>query len=499
MAVLKKAAYLCSCYFFFKFFKRYPMKQFSLLICLFFCLNVSYAQDAVSKFTTHPSLRTANISIAIKDMKTGTVIADHRSGQAAIPASTMKVVTTATALELLGSSYRYETTISYDGTIDQSGTLTGNLYIVGSGDPTLGSSKLGDPGFLTTWATAMRNAGIRKITGNIVGDDSRFDNEGANPKWTWDDIGNYYAPGIWGIAYRDNTVAITFNSGAAGTTPDITRQFPQVAEMTIENYVTSTNTSSDNAYFYGAPKSMNRVVRGEIPANRPSFIVRAELPNPALLLAQDFKSTLLREGIEIAGQALDQDMLQRGKTGTPVTRTPLYTHYSVPLSEIIKETNQQSNNFYAEQIFKSLSLSKFPVATNQRSLDLIRACWRSKGLDITELFMVDGSGLSPANAVSARFFTELLTYMYRKSEYRHDFINSLALAGKTGTLAGFLKSTHLEGKLIGKSGTISRVRSYTGYITNNREWAFAIIVNNPAVNSWQIPGIIEDFLKEVSR
>lgn len=475
------------------------MKPLAIAICTLFYLNTGFAQDALSKFITNPSLRTANISVLIKDIKTGTVIAEHRSGQAAIPASTMKVITTATALELLGSNYRYETVLSYDGTLDQSGTLNGNVYIVGSGDPTLGSSKLGDPGFLTTWVKALQNAGIKKITGNIVGDDSRFDNEGSNPKWTWDDIGNYYAPGIWGIAYRDNTVSVTFESGAAGSTPVILRHFPQVAGMTIENYVTSTRTTSDNAYFYGAPKSMNRVVRGEIPANRPVFIVRAELPNPALLLAQDFQASLNREGIETGGQAVDQDMHQRGKATSPVTRTTLHTHYSVPLSEIIREANQQSNNFYTEQIFKSLSLTQFPIATNQRSLDLVRQHWQSKGLDITELFMVDGSGLSPANAVSARFFTELMVYMYQKSEYRQDFIRSLAVAGKAGTLAGFLKNTELEGKLTGKSGTISRVRSYTGYITNNREWAFAILVNNPAVNSWQTLSIIEDFLKAVSK
>ena len=469
-------------------------------IVAFLLLTMVTAQDALTKFVNHNALRTANISVLIKDMKTGNVVAEYRAGQAAIPASTMKVVTTATALELLGKDFRYETVLSYDGTTDKDGTLNGNLYIVGSGDPTLGSSKMGDTQFLKKWVQALRDAGIRKINGNIVGDDSRFDNEGANPKWTWDDIGNYYAPGIWGIAYRDNMVAVTFQSGAAGTTPAITQTFPLIPGMTIENHVTSTKTTSDNAYFYGAPKSMNRLVRGEIPSNRPSFVVRAELPNPALLLAQDLQAALLREGMEVGGQALDQDMHQRGKTNIPVTRTTLYTHLSVPLSEIIKEANQKSNNFYTEQIFKSLSLSKFPIATNQRSVELVRQYWRSKGLDINELFMEDGSGLSPANAVSARFFTELMQYMYQKSANKDEFVSSLAVAGKVGTLAGFLNNTALDGKLTGKSGTISRVRAYTGYITNNnREWAFAVLVNNPATNSWQTLSIIEDFLKDISK
>lgn len=476
------------------------MKLYFTLFLAIVSFNSIFSQEALSKFINHNALRTANISLLIKDMKTGATIAEHRSGQAAIPASTMKVVTTATALEVLGADFRYETVLSYDGRIEADGTLNGNLYIVGSGDPTLGSSKMGDRDFLKKWTAAIREKGIRRINGSIVGDDSRFDNEGSNPKWTWDDIGNYYAPGIWGIAYKDNTVAVTFQSGAVGTTPGIIAANPQVAGMTIDNQVLSTTTTSDKAYFFGAPKSMNRLVRGEIPANRPAFVVRAELPNPALLLAHDLLETLKQEGISVAGQALDTEMHQKGRRMAPVTRTPLYTHTSVPLSEIVKEANLKSNNFYTEQLFKSISLSKHRVASNRRSIEMVQQLWRSKGLDTAELFMEDGSGLSPANAVSARFLTSLMEHMYQKSIHKEVFFNSLSIAGKTGTLAGLMKKSHMEGNLIGKSGTISRVRAYTGYITNGgREWAFTVIVNNSATNSWQTLGIIEDFLKEVSR
>lgn len=476
------------------------MKLYFTLFISLFSLYSGIAQNALNTFVNHNSLRTANISLLIKDMKTGAIIAEHRSEKAAIPASTMKVITTATALELLGPGYRYETVLSYDGRLDADGTLNGNLYIVGSGDPTIGSSKMGDRDFLGKWVNGIRAAGIQRINGNIVGDDSRFDNEGANPKWTWDDIGNYYAPGIWGIAYKDNTVAVTFRSGAVGTRPSILSTSPLVAGMVIDNQVQSTKTTSDNAYFFGAPKSMNRSVRGEIPANRPAFVVRAEIPNPALLLAQDLQEALKKSGIETSGPATDIDMHQTGRFQAPVTRTVVYTHISVPMSDIIREANQKSNNFYTEQIFKTISLHRFPIATNRRSIDIILQYWRSKGIDTTGLFMEDGSGLSPANAVTARFMTDVMQYMYQKSPHRDAFVSSLAVAGKTGTLAGLLKKSHLEGNLAGKSGTISRVRAYTGYITNSgREWVFTLMVNNSATNSWQTLGIIEDFLKEVSR
>ncbi|MDD3194973.1 MAG: D-alanyl-D-alanine carboxypeptidase/D-alanyl-D-alanine-endopeptidase [Paludibacter sp.] len=476
------------------------MKLYAALLLAFLSLTSLHASDVLNRFINHPSLRTATISLLIKDMQTGKVVAEHRSGQAAIPASTMKVVTTATALEMLGPEYRYETLVSYDGQLRADGTLDGNLYITGSGDPTLGSSKMGDNQFLSKWASAIQEAGIKRINGNIIGDDSCFDNEGSNPKWTWDDIGNYYAPGIWGIAYKDNTVAVTFHSGAIGTTPAIIATNPQVPGMTINNQLQSTKVNSDKAFFYGSPKSMERAVRGEIPANRPAFVVRAELPNPALLLAQDLEAVLINRGIETTGLAMDIDMYQNGRLLAPLNRTTIYSHLSVPLREIIKEANQKSNNFYTEQIFKTLSRDKNRAATNKRSIAIVQQYWRSKGLDTSELFMEDGSGLSPANAVSARFLTELMQYMYQKSSYKDEFFNSLAVAGKVGTLAGLMKNSHLDGKMIGKSGTISRVRSYTGYLTNqNREWVFAVIVNNPATNSWQTLRIIEDFLKEVSK
>lgn len=475
------------------------MKLFFYFILTVFSLNLATAQDALTEFVTNNSLRTANISVYIKDMKTGKIVADHRADKAAIPASTLKVITTATALEVLGAEFRFETILCHDGKLEPDGTLNGNLYIVGSGDPTLGSSKMGDNDFLKTWTRAILSAGIKKINGNILGDDTRFDNEGSNSKWSWDDIGNYYAPGIWGIAYLDNTVAVTFQSGAVGTTPTIIRQQPQLPEMIIDNFVLCTKTTSDNAYFFGAPKNMNLTVRGEIPANRPAFVVKAGLPNPSLLLARDFQAALIAGGVVVNGQANDMELYQRGRLLAPVARTSLYTHYSVPLREIVREANQKSNNFYTEQIFKSLSLSKHLVATNQHSIEIIRQYWRSKGLDINELFMEDGSGLSPANAVTARFLTELMQYMYQKSIHKDAFFNSLAVAGKTGTLAGIMKKSHLEGNLYGKSGTISRVRAYTGYITNNREWVFTVIVNNSAVNSWQTLSIIEDFIKNISR
>lgn len=465
-----------------------------LLLSIIFSINL-YAQSPVDKFINNPILKSANISVMIKDLKTGKEICSHRPYSATIPASTMKVITTATALEILGPDFRYETIINYDGNISGDGILNGNLYIVGSGDPTLGSVKTGDQNFLSKWAEAIKKAGIKQINGKIYADESRFDNEGYNSKWSWDDIGNYYAPGIYALTYLDNTLKVTFKSGAAGTTPEITDISPKIKGLEIENNLLSSKITFDSAYFYGAPNSLHRSVRGEIPAYKTSFVVKAELPCPGLTLANDFQQLLVQNGIQISQPTAGFTIKEAQNDKKPSQRTIIYKHLSVPLSQIIKETNERSNNLFAEQIFKSLSLKYDKVATNKRSLDIIRKYWKDKGLDVNQLVQHDGCGLSPANAVSASFFTDLMTYMYTKSNNKEAFFKSLPIAGRTGTLSGMLKGTALEGKVFAKSGTIERVRSYTGYILlNDKAWAFAIMVNNANGSSWQTLKAIEDLL-----
>lgn len=457
------------------------------------------AQNPLDSFVNHPAFRSANISVLVRDLKSGCDLFSHRPTHATIPASTMKIVTAATALELLGSDFHFETLIQYDGTICSKGVLNGNIYIVGSGDPTIGSSIMGDRQFLTTWMQAIRHVGITHINGKIIADESRFDNEGPNARWTWDNIGNYFAPGIYALAFNDNTLRVTFNSGAVGSTPQIVGMSPEVEGLTIENNLVSSRITFDSAYFYGAPRHLARQVRGEIPANRPAFVVRAELPIPGLQLARELHRTLNQIGVMISGSPESLWIQQTAFNQPTMARHTIHTHFSPPLTEIINEVNQESNNFYSEQLFKSLALTRHRVATNQHARQVVRQYWRSKGLDITQLFQEDGSGLTPSNAVSAQFFVDLLQYMHQQSPHRNAFFQSLAIAGRTGTLAGILKNTPLEGNVFAKSGSISRVRAYAGFMMHNQnEWAFAILVNNSGVNSRQTLSKIERLLVEMA-
>jgi serine-type D-Ala-D-Ala carboxypeptidase/endopeptidase (penicillin-binding protein 4) len=158
-----------------------------------------------------------------------------------------------------------------------------------------------------------------------------------------------------------------------------------------------------------------------------------------------------------------------------------------------------SNNFFAENVFKYLALQNKAIATNTEAVQVIKSFWKSKGLSVDQLFMYDGSGLSPSDAVSAQFFVELLSYMQTKSVNKDIFFRSLPVAGENGTLKSFLLKTPLQGKVHAKSGTISRVKSYAGYIdTNRQQLVFALLINNPNGSSKAVTKKMEEFLLQLS-
>ena len=464
------------------------MKKTALLALTLLLSLSTMAVSPLDSFINNKLLQNASISLLVKNAISNQTIYEYRAKTSIIPASTIKLITTATALELLGPDFRFETKLETDGTIGSDSTLNGNLYIRGGGDPTLGSECFDSNEFLGKWVKSVKSAGIKRIKGRIIADASLFDNEGVNPKWTWEDIGNYYAASTYGIAYLDNTFSLTLQSGSIGSKPTIVKMNPEIPNLIFDNQLKSTSITIDSAYFYGAPHSNNRSIYGEIPASRSAFIIKGDIPNPGLLLAQHFNEKLAQNGIEISLPASDQVEVSS-------TRKLIYTHQSVPLSDIITEINTHSNNFYAEHLFRYLSLKTDKVGTVNGAIQVIRTFWKQKGMAIDQLFMVDGSGLSPVNAVSANFYVDVLQYMNNSSKNKELFFYSLPIAGKSGTLVSLLKGTTLQGKVHAKSGTISRVKCYAGYINvNEKKYVFALMINNANGSSKAVTKKIEEFL-----
>jgi len=444
-------------------------KIFLLLALLFVYGGILFAQipSALTGFLNKKNLAHASIGLKVIDLSTKKVIVSYNENQSLTPASNLKLVTTATALEMLGSRFYFETPLLYDGFI-QNDTLQGNLYIKGSGDPTLGSEFNPDDKeyFLKEWLSAINRAGIRNVTGNIIALDQLFGYEGVSPKWLWEDAGNYYAPGVYGISVFDDMYRVYLQSFAPDSLTKILYTEPKINSLQLTNEIKASDDPSDNSWVSGLPFSNAMRLYGTIPANRSSFAVKGAIPDPGLFLANYFSDYLQKNGITIEGKASTYRL-------NPVTLNEtkiLSVTRSVDLASIIQTTNVESNNQYAEHLYK--------VVTVLDSVDIPKY-WRNKGLDSDALFMYDGSGTSPQDAVSTGFLIDLLTYMYKHSENSDAFYQSLPVAGRNGTVASLLKNTPLAGKARLKSGSLSNVQSFSGYIeSNGKHYAVSLIINN---------------------
>ena len=459
------------------------MKKFLILVLLFInCGKVLPQMPPVFvNFLNKSNLTHAAVSFKAVDLSTKKTIVSYNENISLTPASNMKIVTTATALEILGSKFCFETSLLYDGII-QENTLYGNLYIKGNGDPTLGSefNSSDKENFLKEWLNGINRSGIRKIIGNIIVLDQAFGYEGVSRKWLWEDLGNYYAPGIFGISVFDNMFRIYLQSSSINKETTILYTEPKINDLQLTNEIkASEDTSSDNAFIFGLPFIYDMRLYGTIPQYQSSFVVKAAIPDPGLFLAQYFQDYLQKNGVIVEGNATTF----RLHPTTPSEGKQLSIIRSDDLASVIKIINVSSNNHYTEHLFK--------VLTVLDSID-IQEFWRKKGLDSDALFMYDGSGISPQNAISAGFLIDLLIYMDKQSENSSAFYQSLPVAGRNGTVMSFLRSTSLAGKARLKSGSISNVQSYSGYVENNgKRYAVSLIINNFTGNRSELRREIE--------
>ena len=428
-------------------------------------------------------MRGASFSLVVKDVQEGRTVYSYDTDRLQSPASVLKTVATATALEILGEDYRYPTTLEYDGILEN-GTLEGNLYIKGSGDPSLGSSHFapGQNKFLSTWIAALQKAGIKHITGSVISDESIFDTEGVSIKWLREDMGNYYAPGSYGISIFDNMYKLSLQTG--GTRPVLKGTEPDIPFIRFKNYLKAAPVSSDSAYIIGAPLDDVRYLYGVLPANREAYVLKGDIPDPALYLARYLTDQIQQKGIRVDGSPscyrieVEENRWKKGE------RKEIVTTYSPTLREIASVCNHVSHNLYADALVKTVGLQYKPrrnemISSFGRGVQVVKEYWEKKGLDVFPLRMNDGSGLAPADKVSAGFMGELLVYMATESAVSDAFIASLPQAGIEGSVRNFLKGSKLQGKARLKSGGITGVRSYAGYITKDgKTYAVAVFSNN---------------------
>lgn len=442
-------------------------------------VSVASFLESVDKWQKSPGLSTASIGVCVISADSAALSVGYRENFSLATASTMKLITTASALLLLGKDFSFTTRLLHDGTL-KAGVLYGNLYIVGGGDPTLGYRSLSAMDMETLfldWGKQLKEKyKLKRIEGAIMADARIFAHQLAAPSWNWEDVGNYYGAGAAGLNINQNQYKIFFRPAAkVGKPAKFLRIAPEIEGISFVNRMkTGRKNSGDQGYIYGTHYTNQKFLRGSIPGGRAVFTIKGAIPNPPLFCAQALKKSLEAQNIDIKQPAATCE------SNTKTERKELLAHQSYPLSEIIIPTNHRSINLNAEAMLKMVGASSSKKAGNWKNgAAAVRKLWKKKGVKMQGFFMEDGSGLSGFNAVTPRQLATILQKM-TETEVFETFKTSLPELGKSGTLKFLGKNSFAKGKVFAKSGYIRRVRCYAGYAINpeGKRHCFAIMVNN---------------------
>lgn len=468
-------------------------KILTLLFLLFISYSGTYSQfrklekkhhsvnKLLKEILAESDFKNADVGFYAIDNNSGEIITSYHAEKSFLPASTQKLVTTATALEFLSPDFQFKTTVQYSGYIDTvKHILHGNIIIKGGGDPTLGSKYFDETKnaqFLSSWINEIKKLHIDSVAGAVIADATIYDYDIVPITWSWNNMGNYFGAGANGLSVFDNYYTIYFNSSdSIGKIPEIVKIEPNIPDFIFDNQVESDSVKYDNVYIYGAPYSDIRYLRGEIPLSKSNFGVKGSMPDPAYFCAYILEQKLKNKGIRFKEKATTLRL-----SGNRISdRTTITTTKSPKLSEIIKQTNTHSINLFAEHLLKQIGFKLFETTETENVVKLIVKFWKEKGIDVQGMYLYDGSGLSRHNGITPVQMVSILTYMKNSSPYFNDFYNSLPVAGETGTLKKMFKEKISKGSLRAKSGTVDRVKAYAGYVTSvsKRDIIFSMVIND---------------------
>ncbi|WP_018611337.1 D-alanyl-D-alanine carboxypeptidase/D-alanyl-D-alanine endopeptidase [Segetibacter koreensis] len=414
-------------------------------------------EDAVINLEADTQMKSAIIAFYVIDAKSGEVIFSKNADIGLTVASSQKVLTSVASLELLGTSYRYKTELAHDGTINNN-VLNGNIYLIGYGDPTLGSWRYDNTQeqvILDKWIKSLKQAGINQLKGNIVCSNKNRESQTIPGGWIWDDIGNYYGAGVSALNWRENQYDLLLKAGnREGDTVTIISTVPKLYDVSFTNELTTgKQRSGDNAYIYLPPYATKGFIRGTIPPNENPFTVSGSFPNPAFELGSLLKDQLQKQQIE----ASSAKIVINDKLPLPNVIN-ISTHWSPSLDSINYWFLNKSINLYGEALVKTLGYEKENKGSTETGLKIIKNFWKSKGIEETFINIIDGSGLSPQNKVTAQALVKVMQY-----------------AKSQPFFGPFYKALPEINGIKMKSGSIGGVRSFTGYIGN---YTFAVVINN---------------------
>ncbi|HEX6427127.1 MAG TPA: D-alanyl-D-alanine carboxypeptidase/D-alanyl-D-alanine-endopeptidase [Niastella sp.] len=450
------------------------MKKILLLFFISIQIAAAKAQtievklaNAIKKLEADEQMLHAIISLYVVDTKTGKPVYEHNAQIGLAAASTQKLFTSVAAFELLGRQYRFKTVLGYDGKIEN-GILNGNLHIKGYGDPTLGSWRWNDTKEEVVFKkliAALQKNNITTITGNVLLNDSAFSIQPLPGGWIWDDIGNYYGAACWAINWHENQYDLHIQSGKKeGDSTRIVKTIPQLRSSVLINQITSgPRFSGDNGFIYLAPYSQTGFAQGTIPLGKQPFVISGAFPNGPLQFSYELEQLLRKQNIAVKGsfKTYTQDTADKAKW--PDMQQVLGTLLSPPVDSINYWFLRKSINLYGEALIKAIAFEGTGLGSTTRGVSLVRNFWSELGLDRGAVNIIDGSGLSPQNRVTAHAEVRVLQYARTKLWFN-----------------AFYEALPEYNGMKMKSGSIGGARAFAGYHTakDGRQYTFSIIVNN---------------------
>lgn len=428
-------------------------------------------------------VKNASLSVKVLDLTTGRSLYQRNSKESLTPASNLKLLTTAMALEVLGKDYQFQTKIYYSGEIDPQGVLHGNIYVVGGGDPTLGSKYLvaRDPEyptrvelgnrtkFLDQWVEKVQGLGIKSIDGAIIADDSHYPTNPLPPMWEWGDLRYEFGSPPSALTFMDNNISLQIRKMQDGVKTIVD---PVTSHTKIINNLKYDSKKKDITLI-SPPYTNELILDGTIDDKIAKYTTT--MKDPSETLVRTFAKKLKSNGVSNKGGRLAKKE-ELSKIASLDDSLLIFTENSPKLSKIVEYTNKHSVNLFAEHL---------RIAIERKTGMHIKDLWR-KRINTQGLYMADGSGLSRYNGVTSITIVDLLRYM-KKSKNFKVFYNSLPQPNQIGTLRSFKPHSVLTGKLRAKSGTLSGIKAYSGYLKSQSGHllAFSIILNHHGLSKTQ--------------
>ncbi|TQR20863.1 D-alanyl-D-alanine carboxypeptidase/D-alanyl-D-alanine-endopeptidase [Psychrobacillus vulpis] len=472
-----------------------------LVVSMFGINNVAQAEELVKETLSdsitrivEEKLAVADVSITVRERTTGEMIFDYNGQTTIKPASNMKLLTTAAALDVLGKDYRFNTSLYTTGKMSD-GVLKGDVYLKGEGDPTLSIEDL------QQFAAELKAHGIHKIDGRIVGDDKWFDDDLLTPGIWVEDESYYYAAPISALTtspntdYDSGTIIVEAIGTVVGELPSI-KVTPKIGDLQIVNEAQTVESGKSNTVTIERLYQTNQiVVSGNIPVDKTKK-EWVTVKHPTTHTLSMFQAVLAEEGIEYSKEKVFL-------AATPESAQLITMKQSMTLEELLIPYMKLSNNGIADILVKTMGKVKNHHGSTKAGLQVVREYGNSINLNVADLLFEDGSGMSHENRVSSLSVSELL-YKVQGEDWFNTYFNSLPVAANTdrmvgGTLRNRLKDPLTAGKVFAKTGSLTGVSTLSGYLeaTSGQSYIFSILVQNKSGTTTAIDEIVKVLAEEL--